>query len=319
MKYYILSYLFIYIVSHSQYSFSQGIVESQNLKRGVYRTFEEFKLNIPAITEDFNLMPQKHGRYTIQLSGISYTEEELQNFWGFCTGDTVYVNTGLYQKKMGYVPILELGRYSILVDKIKLNRKNNGLNNGSLLGVGMLTFGNINDQTALVLNVNNGNFYYLNKAAAKTILESDSELFREFKKSNKKNSLKVLIDYIKRYNQRNRKELKPQEEYSTRLLIYRKYKKESDTPIEIIINNEMIGLLYKNQYLEKKIEDPINFDLCLGITCTKLTLPNEKIHYLEYSQQEGELGIGKLVPEKEGKFYIKQISAINNHKTKENE
>lgn len=66
------------------------------LKRGIYKTFEEFKMNTPSITE-YELRKGSSGAVFINENGSLY---EVKDIWGFCDGNDYYIRAGNSYSKL---------------------------------------------------------------------------------------------------------------------------------------------------------------------------------------------------------------------------
>ena len=58
-------------------------------------------------------------------------------------------------------------------------------------------------ERGLIININNGNVYALNKSNIKRILENDPELYEQYKNEKEKGDIDLLYFYLMEYNERN--------------------------------------------------------------------------------------------------------------------
>ncbi|MEM8568833.1 MAG: DUF6563 family protein [Bacteroidota bacterium] len=201
------------------------------MKRGLYLSFEEFINNSPSITSDFELVPRSHGKqfflggghFDIILKDTLIKKSFLrQKVWGLCTGDSVYLNAVSWDLKFDYTVIKELGRYCYLESVRSLS-------------------GALKTTTAFILNVNNGKFFELDYTVLETMLDSDPELLARYKQEKRYQKREVMLAYLREYNQRNRFEIdllgQEPEDYSGKVVLFRKIKKEDSEGLEVSIDN----------------------------------------------------------------------------------
>lgn len=84
------------IVLNNKQNTTLPVLTDTIFKRGVYRNFEEFKMNAPSLTE-YELRRGKFGDILyVKEKGIEYPE---RNAWGFCNGTDLFINsTDKYSK-----------------------------------------------------------------------------------------------------------------------------------------------------------------------------------------------------------------------------
>lgn len=136
------------------------------LKKGVYKTFEEFKYNSPSL--DYSGEVVNHTvNYGLLGVGGSITQYELSksfdddyktaSIYGFCDGKSVYYNTNFsITSKANFVKIGYLGRYCHLEYVAQGNAYTSpGMNGGiSITKVA-------NRRSEAIIDINNGRFYDL--------------------------------------------------------------------------------------------------------------------------------------------------------------
>ena len=100
--------------------------DTLNLKKGVYRTFREFRYNFPTLLDSFTISSEQkklvrgasesnetttHTIYHVLLPDHYIDSHEI---WGFCDGQHVYVYTGeTYQPDGIFEKIDYLGRFCL--------------------------------------------------------------------------------------------------------------------------------------------------------------------------------------------------------------
>ncbi|HBS85811.1 MAG: hypothetical protein A2W91_13080 [Bacteroidetes bacterium GWF2_38_335] len=110
-------FIFILIVSLSaksqndtiaKFYYSIPILQAKEYKKGVYRTFEEFKNNSPSITSDFKITYEK-----IRIKNESGKYKKIKGkYFGACTGKKVYIKSCYYGR---VTPLLTIGPYCYLI------------------------------------------------------------------------------------------------------------------------------------------------------------------------------------------------------------
>jgi hypothetical protein len=184
----------------SSSTYSQNIIfeDTLNLKKGVYRTFDEFKFNDPSLNFDFNAIPipktKSHKRYKINLS--NYHPKNFETIFGFCDGQNVYLCDyhSLLSEDTEFDKIQYLGIYSIFYEH-RIVIKNGPSNSQHMY---------IDDEFILsVLDIKSGDKFPLNKRTIKKILSNDSQLLNDFNNSKNKNSDSTLIKFTEKYIKSN--------------------------------------------------------------------------------------------------------------------
>jgi len=76
-------------VNNQRYDFP--VYNSNHYKKGVYKTFEEFKMNMPSLP-DFEFKRGAMGDIIyITDNNVTYPSREV---WGYCDGENIYINSG---------------------------------------------------------------------------------------------------------------------------------------------------------------------------------------------------------------------------------
>lgn len=111
-------YALLFICLLSQAVFSQKLIvdDTLNLKKGIYKTFNEFKENAPSIPLEFEVIKVNEIAYQLKI------DQEKTNFygsvWGFCDGKKVYINVDFdmsmrnkFRPQSYYGVLQNIGRY----------------------------------------------------------------------------------------------------------------------------------------------------------------------------------------------------------------
>lgn len=190
-----------------------SIINAEHKVEGIYKTFDEFRRNQPFYTDSFRVLsarfqfedtiypfdnfdvdPDKAYQDRLEYEGKTESNKygyffQNHRFFGFCKNDTVFV--GFWK----FHPIIELGHLSLIrVQEYRYTRNTRMMNGG-----GTRTF-----DKYMVLDFATGDitpistFDLLDKFGY-----ADPKLWKEYKKANRKRSLKVQIEYLKEFNERN--------------------------------------------------------------------------------------------------------------------
>ncbi|MDR6566188.1 hypothetical protein [Chitinophaga ginsengisegetis] len=180
------------------------ITDAPLLKKGLYKTFEEFQSNNPSEEGDLVIKNRSSAaqiyllanRNELVLRDGAGQEHKLKNYWGFCDGKNIYI------KDNGLNKLQEIGYYCIYaLHGIQPSR--------GYINQADMTTNSINTPVVLkkVLNVVTGQILELSAYNLKKyILPQDSVLLDEFRADREKKD--QLEYYIFRFNQRNKPEIK---------------------------------------------------------------------------------------------------------------
>jgi len=192
----------------------KDIVKCSRPKKGLYRSFEEFRRNAPSIIRDFELVNRQGNKkheedgFDIVLKDTLISQRVVhKEMWGFSTGKTVYVNAHNFQRGHGFYELLHIGRYSYVEGTDPMARPTKKLSGTTA------TFASRTDhKMGYLLNLNNGKFYLLNQEALEKILSQDAALLRQFqqedKQGDKTTRRELMFRYVRLYNERHAQEIK---------------------------------------------------------------------------------------------------------------
>jgi hypothetical protein len=198
------------IIMQKAYSQSLILDDSLNLKKGIYKTYKEFKFNSPSISLDCDIQAELIV-YTNLLQSATYTnrdtfytlkiEKEKANeigpVWGFCDGKNVYVNreTSISSGKVIFKPyskfykILFTGRYCYF----SLGYRSGG---GFTHGI-------------LAIDFNTGELLELNRNKLKKYISKDKELLQDYNNEElwKSGTDSTCFRLLKLYSERHKDEI----------------------------------------------------------------------------------------------------------------
>jgi len=165
------------------------ILNCQHRRYGIYRAFEEFRRNLPSITQEFIFIktPSKPNKAYLeaekdQLQLVAPRGQKswvLDKIWGFCDSSGVYIYfEDTYQLGKRYNLLSNIGQYCYFVDEYDLKEKPGTSSVSAKQEAKHI-------RLEYVLNINNGEVYELSVAALRQILSRDPELLEQFDQENK--------------------------------------------------------------------------------------------------------------------------------------
>lgn len=237
----------------------------------------------------------------------------MRQFWGVSDGESIYVNEGLYGGRLNFKKLLGLGRYCYFKGSVPTDYATPTLAGGVVLGAATAVAVEIDGDYPYILNINNGNFFLLDKKTLGMILKRDTELQLRFEEEDRKSKRNTLLSYIVKYNERHEDEITFNKPDTIDVVIYRRQKKEKpvsftlmagDTLQLSIAPNSLNSMAWMNDSLE----------ICAGAACKTFGLVRKRTNYIECSWKESAPEF-KLVEPKVGEFYRREI-LLSNEKEK---
>lgn len=213
-----LSALFCLLVfsSSAQVDTSQIVNENSILKcavkkRGVYRTFEEFKYNNPSDTlKDFivEMTNKDPERYDMFATVNGKRKKIKKGIWGFCDGQDAFVSTtNFHRQNLWYLKLIEYGKVCICTDIMTTNLGMYGLAGGVVNAVHVSNLSNAygdKHYDLAGLNIKDGKFFEVNPTTFQNrVLSLDKELLDKYNKEDGKS--RKLLEYIVEFNNRYEK------------------------------------------------------------------------------------------------------------------
>jgi len=184
--------------------FSQKLIvdDTLNLKKGIYKTFNEFRENSPSIPLEYEIVRVNDIAYQLKIG-----KEETEHYgaiWGFCDGKAVYVNLDFDMsgrnrfRPYSYYGILQnIGRYCYFpFPQVAYTNLNAMIINGRNPLPYVVDF---NNGKLLCLNCDM-NAGFLKQSHFKKILTRDPELWTIYKNDKSKEDL--FLKYIKIFSER---------------------------------------------------------------------------------------------------------------------
>lgn len=290
---------------------------SQPYKPGVYRTFQEFVHNEPSITQNFTVVTESgdrkiekgKGDYQIVFSAPTFNKSDLKNIWGASDGTSVFVNERMYGGVVNLKKIHGIGRYCYFKGYSPANTMQSAMATGGILGGAAVAIAD--PEETYILNINNGKFFILTKSILIAILKKDTALLAEYEEESRKGNAQVLVDYIQKYNARHVNEADLDAITPLRVVIYRRAKKEQEKVLTIKATDSTIFDLAPNDFRKLEVFTD-SIDLCIREKCKTIQLQKSRLNYIhafwKVNTLEPEL---KLVDQKEGEFYFKEVQYYN--------
>ncbi|MEW7280671.1 hypothetical protein ABW636_18940 [Aquimarina sp. 2201CG1-2-11] len=200
---YSLILIFVFLANFCLNAQTLIIDDLSNLKKGIYKNYEEFKYNKPSLKLDYEILAKnkKYGpinnREIVTFYRLDVTKEQSKSIgpiYGFCDGEHIYIK-GYYRvqlkPKTNFSQLDFVGEYC-LYEGVGSSSINTG--NGNIA---------MSNRIYMVLNLNNRQVSVLSKRVLKKIISDDPELLMEFKKRKKKH--KILKEYFLKYFDRKEK------------------------------------------------------------------------------------------------------------------
>jgi hypothetical protein len=190
-----ISSLLLLLFAFSLEAFSQQqVVYTEKIKKGIYRTFEEFRANAPSITDSFDLVPRDDVKRSFTLSSA---DNELKligpdgkkrnpegEVWGLYDGKQFFIHT------FGYNSLYKLGKYSVF----EVTSHDPGTTSGNTIVINR----KIPDY---ILNFETGEVKQATKNNILEILSDDKELYDDFVKDGSRRDMVYI--YMERYSKRH--------------------------------------------------------------------------------------------------------------------
>jgi hypothetical protein len=197
----------------SQFVYSQNLITDNGtiLRRGIYKSYKEFKTNSPSIPLEYEV---KSGivSYNTIIGAIAYSNldtfyvltigkdkaKETGTVWGFCDGTNAYINREfnpfngkiVFKPESKFYKILNIGRYCYFMSAFP--------------------------QTPIIythldcaIDFNSGDLLEINKKRLKKIISKDQELLNELdnEDDSKSSFWQIYLKYIKAYSEKHMDEI----------------------------------------------------------------------------------------------------------------
>ena len=191
---------------------SQNLIidDTNSFKKGIYRSFHEFKYNTPSVPlPDGYMIEEDSRKYSMGgmdtvSSGkhINYhlilPDESLRNdsIWGFCDGKNIYYNGDhFYRPQSKFERISYLGRYCYF----PLWRPKEPTSLHTFLPNRVMRMG---------ININNGMVFEIGYTYMKAILSKDPIIYAKYKQESNKDKSEKNIQYLREYSESHEDEIK---------------------------------------------------------------------------------------------------------------
>jgi hypothetical protein len=120
------------IIAYSKQQLNVPIITAKSYQRGVYKTFEEFKMNTPSIV-NYEIKNDK-------LTDILFVRDDkgeypVRNVWGFCDGSRLYINSA-----NNYFQLIKR-QNTFITSGVKSLSRNRHVKAGNVIFLGVLAGG----------------------------------------------------------------------------------------------------------------------------------------------------------------------------------
>jgi hypothetical protein len=175
-------------------------LDTNQLMKGIYKDFDEFKYNKPSITHDFHIKERifanttniTHTSYSLVST---YNGSNMETIWGMCDGESIYAKSDektFITSERWFEKIHFLGRYSIY-EKLIIGTKE-----GTEGGVYIQP----NKVRGMFISLKTGRTFELDYNRVLDVLEKDTMMLNDFKKDRKNN--RKLEFYIKLFAEKHK-------------------------------------------------------------------------------------------------------------------
>jgi hypothetical protein len=198
----------------TQLLYSQNLIVDDNvtLKKGIYKTFEEFKNNSPSIPLEYEILSGKivyagfeiHNDTLYNLKVDKDKANEIGLIWGFCDGKHAYINMQPTMKRDKKTKNnIKVFKPFSQFDKIFFIGRYCYFTTGQYGGNSIYP-----QHWVCVLDFNTGKEIYLDNKTLKELISKDEQLLEEFK-NEKLFADKDLIyyRYLSLYDQKHKDEI----------------------------------------------------------------------------------------------------------------
>jgi hypothetical protein len=255
------------------------ILTATKLKPGIYLHYNEFLLNEPSISGDFELRPRSAGTEVKEYGAVhklirrdsSITRADVNLSWGVCSNDSVYVNVGNFLTDIGFLRIEHLGRFSYFRGMTSESKRGEG---GHLL---LLPLEYIPRKTMFVLDINTSWIAEANKEVMFFhIFKNDPELLKRFKAEPDKKNADVLTKYLEQYNARHVQEI--EFNIQPNVFIYRK--KGQPEFVATVTTDTLVYTIHEEEIISFYLT-PGKREICADGNCKTITIKGRMKAYLQ--------------------------------------
>ena len=188
------------IVNAQVDSLTDNIITSKKYREGIYLTFQEFKSNLPSVV-DFSVgnpavLTAFLDYQLYQLNGDGTKRKFNKEFWGFCKGDSIFINLqdrNPERKNTTFAYLESVGKYCAFEKGPGSTSMFMGTSSG---------YSSSNDRDSdVAFDIESGKFFPLNSKFLKQLVEQNPELKEQFKGMKLKDfsPFYVLNEYNKLY------------------------------------------------------------------------------------------------------------------------
>jgi len=206
-----------------------NIFKTKMFRAGIFKTWEEFRLNQPSITEGFTTEPVTKFDATVSAADLAYEVvpnqlgpnsvihlgvllkdskgHKIRDAFAVYDGEALYINSGMYQTMSNvYWRVLDAGQIMYFRDP-RMNSLH-ALATGAIAGPAGIVVGEAvsADQPdgVMVFSQDGGDTYEVDEGSLESVFEEhDRELLSQFRKEANRNDAAVLQKYVILYNRKH--------------------------------------------------------------------------------------------------------------------
>ena len=206
-----------------------NIFKTKIFRAGIFKTWDEFRLNQPSITQGFETEPLSKFDLTVTATDLAYESvpnqldpnkvihlgvllkdskgHKIRDAFAVYDGEALYINSGMYQSMSNvYWRVLDAGPIMYFRDP-RMNSLN-ALATGAIAGPAGIVLGEAvsADQPdgVMVFARDEGDTYEVDEGSLESVFEEyDNELLTQFRKEANRNDAAVLQKYVILYNRKH--------------------------------------------------------------------------------------------------------------------
>jgi hypothetical protein len=207
-----------------------NIFKTKMFRAGIFRTWDEFRLNRPSVTEGYttepvskfdanitaadlvpyDAVPNQVNPNTVIHLGVILKDSKghkIRDAFAVCDGEALYINSGMYQSMSNvYWRVLDAGPIMYFRDP-RMNSLN-ALATGAIAGPAGIVLGEVvsthQPDGVMVFAKDDGDTYEVDEGSLESVFEEyDRELLNQFRKEANRRDAAVLQKYVILYNRKH--------------------------------------------------------------------------------------------------------------------
>lgn len=190
-------------VYDSSHSTVDDVLRCTQLRSGVYRTFNDLRLNRPSLTGQLAIQ-EKNGFATLRKSSGSRAK---YRFFGFCDGKDLFIGTNNYPSTaLRYVKVKSVGRYLLWIDNYVTSSERTANAAGAAFGLigGLAAAASNSYKDCIALDMKTGDVFMVTKDKISQMLVGQDDLLTELAALSNKKDEEQQFRLLDKLNQRIR-------------------------------------------------------------------------------------------------------------------